>query len=335
MGESIIDKSIRGNTYIVKDGKVLCEYSNGYADISNKIPNTFDTRFACASMSKTFVAVGILQLIERGELSFEDKIENILDTDMGNIDKEVTVYQLLTHTSGVPDYDDETCDDAEELWADYPNYRIRKNMDLFMISKDKPMMFPKGERFQYNNTGYVLLGMIIEKVTGMDFDVYLKENVFDVCGMDSTGYFETDSLPDRCATGYLYGSDDTNYRSNIYSVAAKGTGDGGAYVTVSDIISFWKGLLEHRLLSEEMVEKMFSKQSGDGDDPEEGYYGLGVWIIDNPNGKDYVYMQGMDPGVCTISEYNPNNGMISVILSNYSDNVWKAMRKIRGEHYAL
>ena len=328
-------KDVRGNIYIVQNGKELLRHSNGYADISNKIPNTFDTRFACASMSKTFVAVGILQLIERGELRFDDKLGSILDMDLGNIDENVTVAQLLTHTSGVPDYDDETCDDAAGLWADYPNYKIRKNMDLFMISKSKPMIYPKGERFQYNNTGYVLLAMIIEKITDMDFDVYLKKNVFDVCGMESTGYFETDRLPERCATGYLYGSDNVDYRSNIYSVAAKGTGDGGAYVTVSDIVSFWKGLLEYKLLSKETVEAMFTKQSGDGDDPEEGYYGYGVWIIDNPKGKDYVYMQGIDPGVCTISEYNPNNGMISVILSNYSDNVWEAMRKIRGEYYAL
>ena len=111
----MIDKNFRGNAYIESNGKVMCEYSNGYADISNRIPNTTDTRFACASMSKTFVAVGILQLIEKGELKFDDELENILDTDMGNIDGKVTVYQLLTHTSGVPDYDDESCDDAAML----------------------------------------------------------------------------------------------------------------------------------------------------------------------------------------------------------------------------
>ena len=82
-----------------------------------------------------------------------------------------------------------------------------------------------------------------------------------------------------------------------------------------------------------MVTEMFSKQSGDGKDPEEGYYGYGVWIIDNPEGQDYVYMQGIDDGVSAISEYNPNNGMITVMLSNYGDNVWSRMRKIREEAY--
>ena len=78
---------------------------------------------------------------------------------------------------------------------------------------------------------------------------------------------------------------------------------------------------------------MFSKQSGDGSDPEEGYYGYGVWIIDNPGGKDFVYFQGCDPGVSFLSEYNPNNGIISVLVSNYGDNVWEEMRKIRKEFY--
>ena len=328
-----MDDKLRGNAYISKNGEFLCNYSGGYADIANEIPNTYKTRFACASMSKTFVAVGILQLIEKGKIGFGDKLGDILDAELKNIDPEVTVEQLLTHTSGVPDYDDESVDDAAELWADYPNYRIRKNEDLFLIAREKPMLYPRGERFQYNNTGYVLLAMIIEKITGLDFDVYIKQNIFNVCGMNSSGYFEFDSLPGKCATGYLYCSDNENYRTNIYSVAAKGTGDGGAYVTVADIMSFWKGLLEYKLISEEMVEKMFSKQSSGGDDPEESNYGYGVWIINNPDGKDYVYMQGLDPGVSALSEYNPNNGMITVMLSNYADNVWSRMRKIREEYY--
>ena len=125
-----------------------------------------------------------------------------------------------------------------------------------------------------------MLASIIEKITGMDFDVYLKQNVFDRCGMSSTGYFSFDKLPSKCANSYIYCPDTDDYRTNIYSVGAKGTGDGGAFVTVEDILKFWKGLLEHKLLSEQMVTQMFSKQSGDGKDPEEGYYGYGVWIID-------------------------------------------------------
>ena len=121
-----MDKGFRGNAYIVKDKEVLLNYSGGFADLANEIPNTIETRFASASMSKTFVAVGILQLIEAGKLKFEDTIGAIMDFDLKSIDPYVTVRQLLNHTSGVPDYFDESVmDDYEALWKDYPNYRIR------------------------------------------------------------------------------------------------------------------------------------------------------------------------------------------------------------------
>jgi CubicO group peptidase (beta-lactamase class C family) len=100
-------------------------------------------------------------------------------------------------------------------------------------------------------------------------------------------------------------------------------------VTAGDLVNFWMGLLENKILSKDMVSKMISKQSGDGADPEEGYYGYGVWIIDNRDGTDHAYMQGCDPGVSAIAEYDPDNNMISVMLSNYRDNVWALMRKVR------
>lgn len=328
--KSLIDEGFRGNILIVRKGAVLYESSSGFADLANEIPNTMDTRFATASVGKTFVAVGILQLVERGLIKLGDTLGTLLDIDLKQIDPDVTVEQLLNHTSGVPDYFDETVmDDYEELWKDYPCSKIRSNNDMFPLFIDKAMMYPRGEKFQYNNTGYVLLAAIVEKISGMDFDAYLKKNIFDVCGMDSTGYFEMDRLPSKCAHNYIYCEKTNDYRTNIFSVGAKGTGDGGAFVTAGDLVRFWQGLIGHKLISEDTFKKMISKQSGDGADPEEGYYGYGVWIIDNPTGTDFAYMQGCDPGVSAIAEYNPDNEQISIALSNYGDNVWALMRKIR------
>lgn len=330
----MIDENFRGNIYIVQNDKVLCERESGFADLSNEIPNTLDTKFASASAGKVFVAVGILQLVERGRIKYDDTLGVLLDIPLYNIDQYVTVRQLLNHTSGVPDYFDEsTMDEYEELWTDYPNYKIRHNSDLLPLFINKPMMYPRGEKFQYNNSGYVLLAMIIEKVTGMYFDQYLKENIFDICGMKSTGYYELDKLPPKCANSYIYCADTNDYRTNIFSVDAKGTGAGGAFIAVKDIVSFWTNLQEGNLISKAFVSDMLRKQSGDGVDAEEGYYGYGVWIIDNPKGRDIAYFQGCDPGVSFISEYNPNNGLISVLVSNYGDNVWREMRKIREALY--
>ena len=329
-----IDSGFRGIIYVVQGNNVLCESVTGYADIANEIPNTLDTRFGSASAGKVFVAVGILQLIERGLLRLDDTLGSLLKTDLHQIDRDVTVRQLLNHTSGVPDYFDESVmNEYEELWADFPNYKIRHNNDLFPLFITKPMMYPKGERFQYNNSGYVLLAAIIEQITGQEFDEYLQKNVFDVCGMERTGYYELDRLPSKCANSYIWCDNTKDYRTNIFSIDAKGTGAGGAFITVPDIVKFWRDLIGGKLLGSDMVAQMLSKQSGNGDDPTEGWYGYGVWIIDNPGGNDRAYFQGCDPGAGFLSEYDPDSDTVSVLVSNFCDNVWNEMDKIRAEVY--
>ena len=332
--DELISKDFRGVAFVTRNGKEVYQHIGGFADLPNEIPNTLNTRFATASAGKVFVAVGILQLIEQGKLHLEDTLGNVLTMDLGQIDPDVTIRQLLTHTSGVPDYFDESVmDDYEELWIDFPNYRIRHNNDLFPLFLNKPMMYPKGEKFQYNNTGFVLLASVIEKITGQYFDEYLRDHVFRKCGMESTGYYELDRLPARCANNYIYCPETGDYRTNIFSVDAKGTGAGGAFVTVPDTLKFWDALVRGKLISKELVSQMFRKQSGDGSDPEEGWYGFGLWIINNPNGVDIPYFQGCDPGVSFISEYNPNTNTVAVLVSNYGDNVWQEMRKIREALY--
>ncbi|MCR2046753.1 hypothetical protein NSB25_05595 [Acetatifactor muris] len=96
-----------------------------------------------------------------------------------------------------------------------------------------------------------------------------------------------------------------------------------------EVVNKWVDAFNAGEISRESVAEMLSRQSGDGTDAEEGYYGYGMWIMDNPHGRDFAYFQGCDPGVSFISEYNPNNGIISVLVSNYGDNVWREMRKIR------
>ena len=173
--EEMIEKDFSGCISVVKKEIVIFEKSYGYADLSNKIPNKLNTKFATASAGKVFVAVAILQLIESGKLSFDDTIGNLLDFDLKEIDTRITVRQLLCHTSGIPDYFDESImSEYGELWQDYPNYKIRKSSDLIPLFINKPMMHQSGESFQYNNTGFVVLGLIIEKLTGQLFDEYLK-----------------------------------------------------------------------------------------------------------------------------------------------------------------
>lgn len=324
--ENVVDREFRGCCLITKRGENLFERAYGYADFANKVPNTVETKFATASAGKVFVAVAILQLIEKEVLSFDDRLGDLLDLELNMIDPEITIKQLLTHTSGIPDYFDESVmDDYEELWRDFPNYKIRKNSDLLPLFIYKPMMYSRGEKFQYNNTGYVVLAMIIEQITGVPFDKYIKLNIFDICRMKETGYYELDRLPAKCANNYIFDEDCNEFRTNIYSVDAKGTGAGGAFTTVGDIKLFWTYLMSDKLLSAEMTRVMLDCQSGNRED---GYYGYGVWIkkIDNNNSP---YFQGCDPGVSFISVYEPNEKIVITLVSNYGDNVWKIIRNIR------
>jgi len=308
-----------------KDNEIIFRNSFGYADINNKIPNEIETKFATASAGKVFVAVGILQLIQKGKLNLNDTIGNILDFDLKAIDKGITIHQLLNHTSGIPDYFDEsTMEEYAELWQDFPNYRIRKSMDLLPLFIDKPMMYKAGERFQYNNTGFVVLGLIIEKITGMLFDDYLAANVFGPCGMENTGYYELDRLPAKCANSYIYDTHRREFYTNIYSVDAKGTGAGGAFTTVIDVEKFWDNLLNGKLLSGDLLHEMLSLQSSDDDD----YYGYGIWLEKTEDGTFEPWFQGSDPGVSFLSSYDRNQKINITIMSNTGNDVWELHRDI-------
>jgi CubicO group peptidase (beta-lactamase class C family) len=248
-----------------------------------------------------------------------------LDFDLKAIDKNITLRQLLNHTSGIPDYFDESVmDEYADLWIDFPNYKIRSSMDLISLFVNKPMMYKPGERFQYNNTGFVVLGLIIEKITGMLFDEYLRVNVFEPTGMINTGYYELDRLPAKCANSYIYDKDKKEYYTNIYSVDVKGTGAGGAFTTIIDIENFWRNLLEGKILSKNTLEEMISVQSNFGND----YYGYGIWLEKTGEGTFEPWFQGRDPGVSFISSYNRNKGENITIISNTGNNVWEIRRNI-------
>lgn len=129
--EELINKDFRGVVYVEKNGEVIFKKAYGYADLPNKRPNNTDTIFEVASASKAFVAIGIMKLIEEGRLSLDNTIGKMLDFDLRQISPEITVRQLLNHTSGIPDYFDESVmDDMSELWARFPCYLMRKPSDM-------------------------------------------------------------------------------------------------------------------------------------------------------------------------------------------------------------
>lgn len=321
----IIPKGFSGAVLVVKNDTVLLAEGFGFSDRPNEIKNTVDSKFQTASAGKSFVAVGIMRLIESAQLSLDSKIGDLIDFDLHQIDRKITVRQLLNHTSGIPDYFDESImTEYAKLWEDFPNYKIRQSKDLLPLFIEKPMMYPPGEKFQYNNSGYVMLGLIIEYVTGQPFDRYLTEQVFQPCKMLDTGYYELDHLPAKCANAYIFDESTQTYYTNIYAVDAKGSGAGGAFTTVVDVEKFWQNLLSGALVSQAALVEMFAVQSSDGDN----FYGYGFWLKRAGEKTHHPFFQGSDPGVSFISSYNPERNLRIHIVSNQGDDVWDLAEKI-------
>ena len=270
-------------------GEVLFERASGYRDLANGVANTLDTRFQTASAGKAFVGAGIMKLVEEKKLSLSATLDALADFDLGKIDPAITVAQLLSHTSGAPDYfDEDVMEDYADLWWDFPCYRVRHSRDLLFLMTDKPMMFSPGASFHYNNGGFVLLGLVIEAVTGTAFDRYLKQAVFDPCDMARTGYYEMDRLPEGCANSYIWDAARGEYYANIFSVDSKGTGAGGAFTTAGDVRRFWEGLFGGKIVRMETLNEMLAPRADAG----KANYGCGIWLK-----KDGTpFFQGSDPG---------------------------------------
>jgi len=316
----------------MREGEVLHSQAYGFADIANERPNLIDTRFPTASAGKALVAVGILRLVADGRLTLDSRLGDLLTIDLQAISPDVTVRQLLNHTSGIADYFDESeMDDYAALWADFPNYRVRSGADLLPRFAGLPMKSNPGERFAYNNAGYVMLGLIIEAITSQSLDAYLSQAVLAPAGMTASGWFELDRLPGNCANAYIIDEDTGDQRTNIYSVPAKGLGDGGAFLTVGDVERFWTTLHAGDLIPPSLMSEALSVQAaGIDEDGDAENYGYGFWLGGNEG--QVPFFTGEDPGVAFMSSRDAD-GLLIVIASNTGDDVWEIHSDLRDRFY--
>lgn len=314
-----------GSVYVSGDNHILIEESYGYANRSEEIKNTSSTRYGIASGCKLFTAIAICQLVEAGKITFDSRLSDCVDIDFKHFDLNITIHHLLTHTSGVADYfDEEVMDDFEELWIKNPMYHIRNLSDFLPLFQHEQMKNQVGEKFHYNNAGFILLGLIVEKISGVPFTEYVQKHIFDKANMTDSGYFSFDRLPAKTALGYIDNADGT-WRTNIYSLPAKGGSDGGAYVTVADMAKLWKAFLNDQLLSESYTKKMLlehAKVSATGS------YGYGVWIKKQENRVLKYHVMGYDPGVSFHSAYYPDLSVTVVVCSNKSDGAFDILSAI-------
>lgn len=220
-----------GSVMLVKDHQIQIAKGYGTADNLSKQPNGPDTIFQIGSLTKAFTAAAILQLQDSGKLSIDDPVQTYIKDYTNN---KVTLYQLLTHTAGIPDYTGFT-DFATTM-------DMRVSVDE-LVAKiiDKPLEFEPGSQFAYSNSGYVLLGDIIEKVSGEPYGDYLNEHIFKPLGMERTGYLDKGSFSSDVAVGYFRNIDDELVQEDPIEVTVAYAA-GGVYSTIEDLYKWIQGL---------------------------------------------------------------------------------------------
>lgn len=328
--EYVEEENFSGVVFVKTESKVLYEQAYGLAHIGFNIPNQLETKFDTASITKLFTAVATLQLIDKKRLHMDEKIHDILSLEDTKIDKNVTVYHLLTHTSGIgDDADEEAGEDYEELWRDQPNYSVRETVDYLPQFVNKEPNFKPGEECRYNNCAYILLGLIIEKRTGEKYRDYVEQSIFNKIGMNNTGFYAMDGIVKQAAEHYVSITNDEDevigLRKNIYSYPAIGSADAGALSTVEDLDTFIRSLKAGELLSEEMTAAIFHPQETNEAHTvitEKNGYGF-EFIVRNET-EEVIYMQkdGVNAGVGCVVTYYPGTDMTIIILANRDANVW-------------
>lgn len=310
-------KEFSGVIKISKSKEIIYEKAYGFADIPNERLNNIDTRFGIASGAKLLTAISICKLVEQGKLKFDSLLKEYIDCD--NFDENVTVKHLLTHTSGLPDY---FYEDFTEI--NTPMYMLKEPKDFLPLMIMQKSIFKPGEKYQYNNGGYVILAYIVEKVSGMKFIDFVKEYIFDVLGMNSSGYFSMDMLPKNCAYGYEENSEGM-LKTNIFLIPIIGGGDGGVFVTANDISKLWDGLLNYKLLNKDITNELLTPQVYVDNDV---YYGYGIWIVKRDDGVYKYYITGGDPGVSFESTVYSDEEIEITILGNRKFNIYELLRVI-------
>jgi D-alanyl-D-alanine carboxypeptidase len=289
---------------VMKDGKVLVRKGYGMADLELGVPIEPDMIFRIGSMTKQFTAVSILMLMEQGKLALSDPITKFLP-DYPTQGKTITIEHLLTHTSGIQSY------------TDMPSWLplLRKDMgltELIGIFKDQPMQFAPGESYRYNNSGYVLLGAIIEKIAGTTYSAFLKQNIFDPLGLKHTMYDSTSLVIPRRARGYGAGVSKTFLNADFVSMSQPYSA-GSLVSSVDDLAAWNQALLAGKLIKRETLERAWTPYKlTDGTSTGYGY----GWVIGAYEGHRMIEHGGGIPGFTSDGILLPEDKLCVIILTN-------------------
>src|SRR5215469_5337643 len=252
-----------GTVLVARNGIPVFQQAYGLADREWNVPDTLNTKFRIGSITKQFTATAILQLQEAGKLSVDDPVSKYY-TDAPDAWKGITIRHLLTHTSGIPSYT------SIPHFFDGEAKLDRTPEQIIKLTADKPLEFEPGSKFVYDNSGYIILGYIIEKVSGEHYADYVQHHIFDPLGMKSSGYDVSETIIPNRAAGYRFEKD--KYVNAEYLSMTEPFSAGSLYSTVGDMLVWDQALYAGKLLSPSSFQAMFTDYGHN--------YGFG-WTIDN------------------------------------------------------
>jgi CubicO group peptidase (beta-lactamase class C family) len=289
-----------GSVLVAREGKVLLSKGYGLANREMNLPNIAQTKFRLASVTKQFTAMAILILQARGKIDVQDRVCDYVP-NCPLAWQAITLHHLLTHTSGIPDYY------SSPDWGSFQGKPMTP-ADLMALFIDKPLDFQPGEKWKYSNSGYIVLGVIIEQVSGMTYEAFIKENIFGPLIMANTGYLDN---PEDLAVGYsnATGVLPANFEdmSGLYAA-------GGLYSTVGDLYLWDQALYTDKLIPRGFRARMLTSYATV---PDGGGFGYGYgWFIGEIADRRAIYHHGRIEGFTSLNLFYPDDKVIVIVLSN-------------------
>jgi len=295
-----------GAVLLAKNGEILYAKAAGFANRDFAVPNRLDTKFNLGSMNKMFTSVAAAQLVEQGKLSFDDPLSKFLpDFPDPASARKIQIKHLLSHTSGLGSY-------FTPKFFDSSRARFRTVDEMMKeLTTEETLQFEPGSKWRYSNTGMLVMGAVIEKVTGQSYFDYVREHIYKVAGMTNTDSYDLDLVNPNLAIGYDKEFTDAGpvFRNNLFVNVIRGGPAGGGYSTVEDLLKFDRALRENRLVGEPYVKLLLSPKPELSSET----YGFG-FIVDAKN--HVAGHSGGFPGISANMEMFLDSGYTAIVLSN-------------------
>jgi CubicO group peptidase (beta-lactamase class C family) len=320
ISQSALDDAVTRNRFsgvatVHVAGRRTFERVEGFKHRGYGVPMTVDTRIAIASGNKVFTTLAVLRLVEEGRLALDQPVRSLLGDDLPLIDDAVTVEQLLDHTSGIGDYLDEDSDwEPADHVLPMPVHTLTTAQAFLPALEGYPQKHPPGDRFTYCNGSFMVLAVLLERVTGETYHQVVRRLVLSPAGLTRTDFLPLNALPGDAATAYVHDEGDL---TNTLHLPVLGNGDGGCFTTADDLHRFWLALLSGDIVSQASVSLMTTPRH---DVPSERKrYGLGVWLHGTGNA---LIIEGYDAGASFRSTHLVDTATTFSVLGNSSEGAW-------------